>query len=163
MKIEIDLNDILGDEYGAETLQESVRRQVVDGMTAAVKKGVGERINSAVSETINEEIKQYLNKEMPVLLASLMDAEFTPVSRFGEVSQPTSFRKQLIISITENMQYKKTAYHSDANAFTKAVDAVITSHLETFKADFQKRVDADFTSKALAYATEALKKKLGIV
>lgn len=29
MKIEIDLNDILGDEYGGETLQESARRQVI--------------------------------------------------------------------------------------------------------------------------------------
>lgn len=32
MKVEIDLNNILGNESGAETLADSVRRQVIDSI-----------------------------------------------------------------------------------------------------------------------------------
>lgn len=163
MKIEIDLNDILGDEDGAETLQESVRRQVIDGLTTAVKKGVGEQINHAVAKTIQTQIEEYVEKEMPAMLAGIVDSTYIPVNRWGERErEPTTFRKELVKSINENMVYKKTNYSSDANAFTKAVDGVIEENLKSFKAEFQKKVDADFVAHAFQYAQDALKKKLGI-
>ena len=54
MKVEIDLNDILGDEYGAETLQESVRRQVIDNLTLVIKEGVEKKIEAEVARVINQ-------------------------------------------------------------------------------------------------------------
>jgi hypothetical protein len=162
MKIEIDLNDILGDESGAETLQESVRRQVIDSVTANIKKGVGDKIDAAISKTISAGIKEYLDVEMPTLLASIMDAEYTPVDRYGDRDKRTSFRKELIRSISENMVYKKQTYSSDKNTFTKAVDEVIEENMKLFRADFGKHVDAQFTAAAMQYATDTLKKKLGI-
>jgi hypothetical protein len=163
MKIEIDLNAILGDEYGAESLQDSVRRQVIDSVTATIKKGVGDKIDQAVSSTISAEISTYLTGALPTLLAEIMEAEYIPVGRYGDRQEPTSFRKQLVKTITENMTYVPKAYSSEKNAFTLAVDEVVQSHLKVFKAKFQKKVDADYTAYAMAYATEALKKKLGIV
>ncbi len=162
MKIEIDLNDILGDEYGAETLQESVRRQVIDSVSATVKKGVGDRIDKAVSETISQNLNIYLQKELPALCASIMEAEYTPISDYGSKGEPTTLRKSLLKTITSSMVYKPTTYSSDKNAFTKAVDAVVESQLAIFKADFNKTVDATFTAAAMQYATHTLKKKLGI-
>lgn len=162
MKIEIDLNDILGDENGAETLQDSVRRQVIDSMTSIIKKGVGSQINEAVSRTISSEIEEYLKTQMPVLLENLMDAQYTPVGRYGDYDKPTSFRQQLVKSIQENMVYKKTTYSSDRTAFTAAVDSVIEENLKSFKAEFQKQVDAQFTQAAFSYAAESMKKRLGI-
>jgi hypothetical protein len=162
MKIEIDLNDILGDESGAETLQDSVRRQVVDSVTETVKNGIGKRIDDAVAKTISAGIKEYLTGEMPNLLANIMDAEYVPVDRYGDRAKTTTFRKELVKSITENMKYAKTTYSSDKNAFTKAVDEVIEENVKLFKADFNKQVDAQFTAAAMQYATDALKKKLGI-
>jgi hypothetical protein len=53
MKIEIDLNDILGDEWGTETLADSVRRQVVEKLTQTVKEGVAKKIDHEVSRVIN--------------------------------------------------------------------------------------------------------------
>jgi hypothetical protein len=162
MKIEIDLNDILGDENGAETLQDSVRRQVVEHVTQTIRKGVGEKIDAAVSQTISAGIKEYLDGEMPNLMANLMDSEYLPVDRYGDRNKPTTFRKELIRSITENMQYKKTNYSSDRNAFTKAVDEVIEENVKLFKADFSKQVNAQFTAAAMQYAVNTLKEKLGI-
>jgi membrane-associated HD superfamily phosphohydrolase len=163
MKIEIDLDDILGDENGTETLQESVRRQVITAVSANVKKGIGEKIDRAISETITNNIQTFLKDQMPLLLGDLMDAEYAPVGRYGDKEKPTSFRKQMLKTIEENMVYKKDNYSSDTNAFTRAVDDVIEQHMKLFKADFNKKVDADFTAAAMQYATEALKKKLGIL
>jgi hypothetical protein len=162
MKIEIDINDILGDESGAETLQESVRRQVIDSVAETIKKGIGERIDHAISVMITDSLNKYLKSEMPKLSRSLMDAEFKPVSRWGETDKPTSFRKELLKSITENMTYKKTNYSSDRNAFTKAVDEVVEENVKLFKVDFAKHVDAQFTAAAMQCAADTLKKKLGI-
>lgn len=162
MKIEIDLNDILGDEMGSETLQESVRRQVLDSVTKTVQTGISARIDAAISTTITAAIQEYLNGELPVLLANIMDSEYKPVGRYGEKGEPTTFRKELVKSINENMVYKRTNYSSEANLFTKAVDAVVEDNLKSFKEEFRKKVDSDYTAYAMAYATEQLKKKLGI-
>ena len=163
MKIEIDLDDILGGENGTETLQESVRRQVITAVSATVKTGIGEKIDRAISETITNNIQTFLKDQMPLLLGDIMDAEYTPVGRYGDAGKPTSFRKQMLKTIEENMVYKKGNYSSDNNAFTRAVDDVIEEQMKLFKAGFNKKVDADFTAAAMEYATEVLKKKLGIL
>jgi F0F1-type ATP synthase membrane subunit b/b' len=162
MKIEIDLNDILGDENGAETLQDSVRRQVVESLTASVKKGIQDKIDVAVSQTISACLGEYVKEQIPTLVADLMSAEYTPIGRYGDKGTPTTFRGELIKAITENMVYKKVNYSSDKNPFTKAVDEVIEQNIQLFKADFSKQVDAQFTASAMQYAQDSLKKKLGI-
>jgi hypothetical protein len=162
MKIEIDMNDILGDENGAETLQESVRRQVIDGMTASIRKSVDTQIQKAIAQTITTQVQTFIEAEMPGLMSELLVAEYTPVGRYGETSKPTTFRAELVKSITENMVYRRANYESDKNAFTKAVDAVIEASMKEFRTDFQKQVDANFTAAAFEYATNSLKKKLGI-
>jgi hypothetical protein len=162
MKLEIDLNDILGNEYGTETLQDSIRRQIVEGFTATIRKSVNTEIEQAVSKTITTEIKTFIEAELPGLMATLLEAEYTPVGRYGEQSKPTTFRAELVKSITENMVYKRASHESDKNAFTKAVDAVISESVNAFKQDFQKQVDANYTAEVMQFAQESLKKKLGI-
>lgn len=162
MKIEIDLNGILGDENGAESLQDSVRRQVIDGMTASIRKSVDTQIQKAIAQTITTQVQTFIEAEMPGLMSELLVAEYTPVGRYGEVSKPTTFRAELVKSITENMVYKRANYESEKNAFTKSVDAVVEASVKEFRTDFQKQVDANFTSEVMVFATASLKKKLGI-
>jgi len=162
MKVEIDLNDILGDEEGAETLSESVRRQVIDSIKAQIKSETSRKIDEAVSLTISQAINDYLKTEMPVLLAGIMDAPFTPISSYGQRGEPTNFRKELVRVFSENMQYKKTSSSYDRNAFTKAIDEMVEVECKKFQKDFNTKVDATFTSSCMEYATNALKRKLGI-
>jgi len=162
MKIEIDLDDILGDESGVETLQESIRRQVIDSITKNVKQGIKLRIDEAVGNTIQTELNSYLKDALPGLFAQIMDAEYTPVSTYGSRGDTTTLRATLLKSITDNMVYRKGNYSSENNAFTKAVDSVMEEQLKAFKADFNKTVDATFTAAAFAHAREAVQKKLGI-
>jgi len=162
MKVEIDLNDILGDEEGAETLADSIRRQVVDSIKAQIKTETARKIDEAVSQTISAGINEHLTKEMPALLASIMDAEFQPVTRYGEKSSPTSFRKELVKQIHEQMQYKKTIYDSDKNPFTLAVDETVKKNMDEFRKEFVKKVDAEYTQEVMVLAIKTIKDRLKI-
>jgi hypothetical protein len=162
MKIEIDLNDSLGDEEGQETLADSIRRQVIDSVKAQVKSETAKKIDEAVSVTISGAINTYLQTEMPTLLASIMDAEFQPISRYGEKSAPTSFRKELIKQIHEQMQYKKANYDSERNPFTRAVDETVKKNIDEFRTAFVKKVDAEYTQEVMTLAIKTIKDRLKI-
>lgn len=161
-KIEIDLEDILGSEFESETMQESIRRQVIETITKSTAKAVEIRINEAVAATIQSCLKDYLAAELPNLFAQLMDAEYTPVSQYGAKDKPTTLRATLLKSVTDNMVYRRQNYSSDNNTFTKAVDAILEDQMKQFKADFNKTVDSTFTAAAFDYAKTELTKKLGV-
>lgn len=164
MKIEIDLKDILHDEdYGSETLQESIKRQVVEKLTASVSQGISKKIDTEISKAINEKIKKSLDKIKPNLINEIFDAEYIQVDRWGDrTGKPTTFRKELIRSINEEMVYKKSHSSYDRNIFTKAVDEAVAIQCETFKKEFNKLVDADYIAQTKAYAIKVLQEKLGI-
>jgi hypothetical protein len=124
MKIEIGPNDILGDEYGTETLQESVRRQVIENLTRTIKGGIGKKIDIEVARILNEELQKVITEKMPAIVDDVLSAEYIPVDRWGgSKGTPTTFRAELVKAINEQMQYKPARYDSDKNAFTRAVDA----------------------------------------
>lgn len=164
MKIEIDLKDILHDEdYGSETMQESIRRQVVANIEKKVADGLSKRIDQEVSKAIDEQIKKALDEIRPNLINEIMDAEYVSVDRYGDRSkEPTTFRKQLIKAVHENMVYKKSSYSSDRNTFTQAVDDILRTQVDSFKKEFDNIIKADYVAETKAYAVKVLKEKLGL-
>jgi len=163
MKVEIDLNDILGDKYGAETLQESVRRQVIESLTNTIKEGVGKQIDTEVSRILNDEIRTAVKSRMDEIVADLLNAEYVTCDRYGDRSRtPTTFRKELVKAIHEQMAYKKADSDWHKNAFTKAVDDVISDNVSQFKAEFSKKVDAQFVADCMKHAATKLQERLGV-
>jgi hypothetical protein len=162
MKIEIDLNDILGDEYGAETLQESVKRQVISNLTSTLSQSVRKKIDDETRQVIDEEIRKAVAIQMPDLISNLMETEYVPVSRYGETAQSTTFRKELVKEINEQMKYVKMNWDSEKNAFSKAVDDVVSENVKTFKAEFGRQVNSQFLSEAYSYAAKVLAERAGI-
>lgn len=163
MKIEIDLNDILGDEYGSETLQESVRRQVIDNLTNVIKNGVGKKVEYEVAELINSEVRSAVAEKMPSLVDEILTTEYVTVDRYGNRSKDsTTVRKEIVSSVTEQMVYNKGNYSSDKNAFTRAVDEAVEAHVKEFKTQFNKLVDETFCAEAMNYAQKKLAERLGI-
>ena len=163
MKIEIDLNEILFDEnYGPESLQESVQRQVIDKIKDQVLRTsvhkVQEEIDRQIANTVSETIKE----KLPELFDDLLNAEYTPVERYGTKKEPTSFRKELVKTIQEQMVYKKESYESNKNAFTKAVDGIIEEQMREIKKDFAKQVSTETAKQAFEEAVKLLKQKLGV-
>jgi len=158
MKIELDLDEILGGE-------ESIREQVVNMISNEVQSGLKKKLDSEVARVINESLAKAVGDKMPELVNAVLETPYIPVDRWGDRdfgSKPTTFRAQLVKSINEQMVYSKKTFSSDENAFTRAVDAVVSANISTFKAAFDKIVHEKFTNEAFAYATGQLKKKLGV-
>jgi len=163
MKIEIDLKDILLDEdYGPESMQDSIRRQVIANIEKTVVSGIGKKIDIEIAKAIDDKIKKSLDEIMPSLINEIIDAEYFPVSNYGDrAKEPTTFRKQLIKCVTENMVYKNSGYSSDRNAFTNAVNAVLDEKIKMFQKEFNSLVDKEYVEKTKEFAAKTLKEKLG--
>ena len=104
MKIEIDLNEILGDENGVETLQESVRRKVIESLEKSIKAGVQRQIGKATTRVIDETLRAAVTDRMPAILDEILTSEYVPVNRYGERAGPTTFKKELVREINEQMK-----------------------------------------------------------
>ena len=165
MKIEIDLNDILGDEFGAETLEESVRRQVVQQVSDTIRNGIGKTIDLEVSKLINDELSKAIAAKMPLLIDDLLNTEYVQVDTWGDRKRdPTTLRKELLRTITEQMTYKRnSSYKSDRdNIFTRAVDDIVSDNIKIFQKEYNTKVNELFVADALKYAIDKLKETLKI-
>jgi len=157
MKIEIDLNDILGDEYGTESIQESVRRQVTDYLVNDFKKRVGKCLDVEIGKKVDEILKTQLDKKLPTMIEDLWDTKYVPTTIYGEKKEETTLRNELIKKISEEMVYKKDRYNSKINVFTENVDKSVESIMKDFRKDFEKSINEEFRKEALLYAAKKLK------
>ena len=162
MKVEIDLNEILGDEFGsAETLSQSIKRQVINQIKSEMDKGIKKQIDSEISIIITELIKVEIDTLMPTFINELMDTEYIKVSKWGEREGRTTFRTEMIKTITSNMIYERKSYTSEQNAFTNAVQSILESEIKKFKEEFNSIVNKEFTASTVKLVTDELKKKFG--
>ena len=164
MKIEVDLGDIFCDEDGnaEESIKDSVERQVVARLTKTIEAGIGKQIDAEVSRVISEVLQKKAEELLPALADDMINAEYRTVGQFGRMGDLTTFRKELLKVITEQMVYKREKYDRDRNVFSKTVEAVIEENTKAFQSEFNKIVTHKFRDEALAYAVNSLKKTLGL-
>jgi hypothetical protein len=163
MKIEIDLNDIFhDDDYGSETLQESVRRQVVDRIARDFREKIAIKVDDAVSKAVSDTVSLALKETSPRLVADLLDAEYTPVDKYGHKGEKTTFRSQVLLGIQKDLVYRKENYQSDTNYFTRTIDAVVKEKVDEFRKSFVDKVNASYISETMEFAVKTLKDRLGI-
>lgn len=164
MEITINLDDIFQDENGAprESTQEAIQRQVVARLTEDFRRRLFDRFDQELSKVLTAQIQEALVTRMPSFVDDLMNAEFTPVDKYGQSSSPTTFREQLIKGINEQLVYKPKNFSSEENTFTKAVKAVVDEQLKAFRKEFISNIDTTFRRDALAYAVAELQERLGL-
>lgn len=167
MKIEIDLNDIFGgnDEGPGETLQESIRRQVVDALIRRTSDGIGKVVQEKTADAIDAMLAAEVSKLMPQLVGELMDKPYQQVGRYGERGKTTTFREQLREKIVGEMEYKPASDNwsrDKENVFTRAVRGVVDGRLGEFKKTFDKTVDKQFIEEALGHAATKLRERFGV-
>lgn len=123
MKIEIDLDDVFRDEEGepGESIQESVRRQIIDRLSGDMRKRLFARLDEELSTIMREQISVVMAEKMPELIDDIMNVKYTPVSTYGHRGEPTTFRDEIIKAIGANMVYAPKSYSSEENTFTRAV------------------------------------------
>ena len=163
MKIEIDLKELMNDEFGnTDNLAETIKSEIVSNLSKTLSKGITEKITEEVAKLIDDEIKRVVACQMPSFLSELIDKEYTIVGSYGRAGVTTTIRNQLITTLTSQMVYKSESYNSDKNYFTKNVDAIMSEKMDLFKKQFDSKIDELFTKEALVYATNKLKKTLNI-
>ncbi|MCA9409528.1 MAG: hypothetical protein KC733_12615 [Candidatus Omnitrophica bacterium] len=163
MKIEIDLGEVLADEYGnMENLAETIKRQIVDNLTNILKSRVAVEVDKKTSEMINAELQKVVAAQMPTLFNELIDREYTTYDSNGRKGVSTTLRNAIIDTLTKQMIYKNTNYNSDKNYFTLSVDEIVKSRCNEFKLKFNKEVDDIFVKEALDYAVAKLKTRLNV-
>jgi hypothetical protein len=160
MKIEIDLQDILGDEYGdMESLAQSIERQLVSHLKDNLAKKIQERIDSEVADIISSKVSEAADKIVPTLMTELVDKEYTPVGDYGRKREPTTMRNELLKTLVSQMVYKPARYDSDKNYFTKSIDVLVREQIAIFKKDFEGKVNETLTKEAFDYAITKMYQK----
>ena len=163
MKIEIDLDDIFRDEDGpSESLEESIRRQVLEKLSSDLRKRMFTRIDAELSEIMRDQINSVMKEKMPELIDDIMNVTYTPVSAYGTRGEPTTFRDELVKAMGENMKYAPKNYPGDENAFTKAVRSIVDQKTKAIQDEITKQVDVQFKNDALAFAVKKLSERLGL-
>jgi hypothetical protein len=160
MKIEIDLNDILGDEYGAETIQEATRRQVIEKLTKLTQEKISKEIDKEISLMISTELKKSVELKMDEILILALDSTYKQVDRWGDrVTGETTLRKEIIKEIQEGMKISRNNYNDAQNPFTKMIDGINKDLVQGFKEQFDKSVVNELYANATKYAFERLNKQ----
>ncbi len=164
MKIEVDLSELLFDEdYGPETLNDSVRRQVVESIKREYTEKVKKQVDKEVTEEINKIIVSQVAEMAPQIIKDILDCEYHVVNTWGErQKETTSFRNELIKELKSQMVYKKDRYNSDKNLFTESIDKVICENLKVFEKEYTKNVDCNLRKEAFRYAVATLNEKLDL-
>lgn len=164
MKIEIDLDDVFRDEEGgpAESVQESVRRQIIDRLSGDMRKRLFARLDEELSTIMREQISVVMVEKMPELIDDIMNVKYTPVSTYGQRGEPTTFRDEIIKAIGANMVYAPKSYSSEENTFTRAVKSVVEAKTDGIKKELLATIDAQFKRDALAFAVKQLAERLGL-
>ena len=158
MKIEIDLREILTDEFGNnENLAETIKSEIVKNLSDTLSKGINDKITKEVAKLIDDEIKRVVSCQMPSLLSELIDKEYTIYDRWGAKGTTTTIRKELISTLTSQMVYKSARYDSDKNYFAKNADSIMSDKMDLFKEQFDTKVNEVFVKEALEYASAKIK------
>ena len=73
MIIEIDLNDILGDEFGNESMRESIKRQIIDSLKSDISVKIKRLIEDELTKEIKDQVATAIKDITPVFVKDLLD------------------------------------------------------------------------------------------
>lgn len=164
MKVEIDLDDIMADSdgYAGESVAEGVRRLVVEKLTQELRDFLSHKIDAKLSDLMDSEISKAVQERLPGIIEDIMNSEYTPITSYGVRGAPTTFRKELVKIVVDNLVYKPQRYSADENLFTKSVKAIIDAKTAAVTKEITATVDSEFAKEALRAATEALARRLNV-
>jgi hypothetical protein len=164
MKIEIDLDDVFRDEsgYPEESAEDSIRRQVLARLTAEYRERLFKRFDDELAAIMQAQIQEAIKLQMPSLVDDIMNADFIPVSKYGERSSPTTFRAEIVKAIGSELVYKPKNYSSEENAFTRAVKGVVGEQTKAIEKALRAEIDESFKREAIAFAVTKIQERLGL-
>lgn len=159
MKIDLNLDEIF-DEGGS--VEDSIKERIIQTVVQRIYVKIERDLSSEIKKALETGIREKVNLALGMLIPTLLDEEFTPVSSYGEKGKTTTVRNQILEQLKKECVVIKSNYSSDQNTFTKVMHQCIEEMSKDFKAELHKEIDSRFTKEALEYAQKALKEELGI-
>lgn len=153
MKIELDLDQILGDP---EFLRNEIAERVASEMRDALKKKIHEQTSMAIQEAIRTSVET----EIPKLMGDILDTEFTPVTSWGEKRKPTTVRKEITRLVSQDVTGE--GKYGEKSKIKIVVQETVNQALAAFRKEFSDQVNDQYRKEAMAYAVNTLKAKLGV-
>jgi hypothetical protein len=163
ISIEISLENVFTDEngYPSESVEESIRRQVVQEITRTCKGKIDSEIVNVVHSTVTKLIDDAVAEKVPGMIEMLLNERYTPMTSWGEKHAPTSVREELIKRFRDEFQYTKPDRYGNhtRTKFSDAVDKFVQEKLSEFKKEFNETVGKEFNAQAMKYVAEMVAKK----
>jgi len=164
MKIEITIDDKIFDENGCpnETIQDQVYSAIVEVLSQRLWGAVKNKVDSEIGPRIGSRIQEIANCILPGLAEEVLDTEYKKAPAPGFPPSTTSFRKELLATIGENLIYRRTGTYAEKNVFTRTVDSVVEENMRRFKVEFANTANEQFRAEAMEYvkSLEAENKRL---
>lgn len=160
MKIDIDLSDIF--DEGEESVNDSVKDTIINTVVQKIYSKIDKEISIKVSEILIKGITEKLHAHLDKLIPELMEYEFAETGMYGASKEKTTVKNRILKQLETECKWKDARYESDKNAFTKAVEGVVSKMTAEFKAKFNTEVNALFVKETLEHAQLKLREKLGI-
>ena len=155
MQIIIDTAEMLGDET-------TIRDEVINEVSNALLRNMQKTITVQVADVIEKQLAEAVNVVMTNLVNLHLDSEITVTDRYGNKEESYTIRNKIASLIAGQLEYKKSNYSSDRNAFTGAVDELINRELKKFQTEFNSMVTKDLLKLCLDEATTKLKLACGV-
>lgn len=157
MKIEIDLKDVLQDEYGdTENIANSIIRQVSNELIRNYGKEVRKSIDEQISSLVKEQIKLSIEKA----INDGLSLEYEVFDNYGSSKGKTTLIEQIRSAVRNASTYKNGAYSSGRNPFTETVNKIVSDLAKESQSEVIKTIDVHFKKKVLDDAVKHIKDTL---
>jgi hypothetical protein len=164
--IQIDLKDIMADEYGDdESLAQSIHRQVVDQIAARLAATARKSVDDEISKAVREALRAAMADQIPALVKGVLEDGYRPVDRLGNPGEPLVLRDEIIKIAQDELTYRAPDHYNGGqkqNLLTTAVLKIAGEQLREFQQTFTTQVTAKFMDDAMTYARAEMAKRLGV-
>ena len=155
MQIIINTAEMLGDET-------TIRDEVIEQVSAALIKSFRGQVANAVSEILDKHVAEAAKSVLEEISKAHLDTVITPTNEYGKQSAPYTLRNKLAEIVASQCVYKANRYDGDKNVFSRAVDGVIETEMNKFKAEFKSLVNTMLVKNCLEEAQAKLRAACGI-
>lgn len=145
MEITVNITDLKKDK--------ALFERVVCALTANYEERITTRMDSIMNQHLRENLSRSVADFVGKKAEEILDTPFVPVTSYGEKSQQTTLRNQIIKQLSQDFLYKFGQWDGDGNTFTKAVNKILNDHLV-------KNLNKEFIQICIKSAVAALNEKL---
>lgn len=157
MKIEIDMTEIFENEDGGD-IKMTVGDRVIENVTNRAWSDFERRFKERLDSTLTKMIEEKVSAKLDEVIPQMLEHEFTEITSWGSVKEKWSVKGRILAAIEKTSQYNNSSsWDSDKNAFTKAINSIVSEHVKQFDKIIRDTINFRFRDECIKVAQERLK------